>query len=120
MKTKTNVTLYFCDHCNKHYLKKSACERHEKEVCNKNPRNRILCMDCKHHVGKDISGDLTVNWCAAYDKMLQSRFEGRHGLIEENGIAMPTKSEGCPHHVECDTLENLGFTSHEFYGPTSR
>lgn len=66
-----------------------------------------------------VAGHTYLN--KAGDSMVYiGRFEGRHGLIEENGIAMPTKSEGCPHHVECDTLENLGFTSHEFYGPTSR
>jgi hypothetical protein len=116
MKTKTNVTLYFCDHCNKHYLKRSACERHEREICNRNPRNKVLCMDCKHHVGKDIDDQNTVSWCEAYGRELQGRFEARHGLLEEYQTAMPSKSEGCPHHNEVDTLEKVGFTSHEFYG----
>ncbi len=116
MKIKENVTVYFCDHCDKHYLRPSACQRHERDVCNKNPRNKVLCMDCKHHVGKDISADITVSWCAAYDKMLQGRFEARHGLLEADQVVMPSRSEGCPHHIEEDTLESIGFTSFEFYG----
>lgn len=51
-----------------------------------------------------------------WQKMLQGRFEARHGLLEADQVVMPSRSEGCPHHIEEDTLESIGFTSFEFYG----
>jgi hypothetical protein len=47
MKTKTNVTLYICDHCKKKMQRKGAMERHEK-WCPKNPENEKACSTCKH------------------------------------------------------------------------
>ena len=44
MKTKTQQ-VHRCDHCNKHYLVKSACEKHE-NFCSANPINDSKCFDC--------------------------------------------------------------------------
>lgn len=44
MKTNTKPT-YKCDHCNKLYQVKSACKRHEEELCRKNPKNHHRCFD---------------------------------------------------------------------------
>lgn len=47
MKTVSNVTLYFCDGCNKRYVKKFACEAHEK-TCSRVVGNRPQCIGCEH------------------------------------------------------------------------
>jgi hypothetical protein len=44
MKTKTQE-VHRCDHCSKHYLIKSACEKHE-PYCSANPVNATKCFDC--------------------------------------------------------------------------
>lgn len=48
MKIKENVTLYICEHCNKKYQVKKACEKHE-IYCFKAPDNYHKCFQhCKH------------------------------------------------------------------------
>ncbi len=44
MKTKTQQ-VHRCDHCKKHYLIQSACEKHEK-YCSANPVNVTKCFGC--------------------------------------------------------------------------
>ncbi|NPA44811.1 MAG: hypothetical protein GXO49_04685 [Chlorobi bacterium] len=46
MKIETK-TIYRCEHCNKIYLRKHACEKHE-IMCSKNPKNYRPCFDCQH------------------------------------------------------------------------
>lgn len=46
MQTKTKEVFY-CEHCNKHGLSKSAMLRHEK-FCSSNPLNQHACYTCKH------------------------------------------------------------------------
>ncbi|WP_288373996.1 hypothetical protein [uncultured Chryseobacterium sp.] len=45
--------VYFCSHCNKHYLHKGFATRHE-EFCSKNPKNHKPCYDCKYFDKKEI------------------------------------------------------------------
>lgn len=45
MRTLTRET-YYCDHCNKLYLSKYFCGKHEIQ-CGKNPNNKRDCFDCK-------------------------------------------------------------------------
>jgi len=45
--------IYKCDHCNKCYQIKSACERHE-TLCNKNPNNHRPCFECNKLTKKNI------------------------------------------------------------------
>lgn len=47
MKTKTNVTLYICEHCRKPYQVKIACINHE-QWCTKNPDNFAKCSGCTY------------------------------------------------------------------------
>jgi hypothetical protein len=45
MKVKENVTVYYCDHCNKKLIVKRAMEKHE-QLCYKNPENTRACSGC--------------------------------------------------------------------------
>jgi hypothetical protein len=45
MKTKENVTLYICEHCNRKMQIKNAMIKHE-EICSKNPKNVSACSGC--------------------------------------------------------------------------
>lgn len=40
-------TVFYCEHCKKHYLAKHACINHE-EICSRNPANQRPCFDCHH------------------------------------------------------------------------
>lgn len=46
MKQK-QITAYWCDHCNKLYQRKHACEKHEAN-CTNNPKNHNACFHCSH------------------------------------------------------------------------
>lgn len=66
MKQRTKE-VYYCDHCNKHGLVKSAMERHILS-CTKNPDNFHPCFTCKHFRQHQ------VEWsCDAKGISLQSR-----------------------------------------------
>lgn len=54
MKTKTNVTLYICDHCKKKMQRKGAMEEHEK-WCPKNPENEKACTYCPFLKETDVT-----------------------------------------------------------------
>ncbi len=55
MRTKQNVTLYYCEHCKRApYQRKGACERHEK-MCNANPANNRACFGCRYLTKKETS-----------------------------------------------------------------
>ena len=47
MKTSTGKDYYRCEFCNKLYLVKSACEKHEL-LCSSNPNNFDVCINCNH------------------------------------------------------------------------
>lgn len=53
MKTRT-IVVYNCEHCNKLYQVKSACERHEIK-CTKNTANHRACMNCIHLDKKEVT-----------------------------------------------------------------
>lgn len=46
MRTETK-SVYYCEHCNKHGLSKSAMTKHER-WCSKNPINHKACYGCKY------------------------------------------------------------------------
>lgn len=52
MKIFTNTEYYRCEYCNKLYLRKSACEKHE-GLCGSNPKNKDACIDCNYCTKKD-------------------------------------------------------------------
>jgi len=55
MKIIKDITMYICNHCNKKYLRKQACIKHEAR-CNKNPVNKRPCLEsCKHLGQKNVS-----------------------------------------------------------------
>lgn len=41
------MTMYFCEHCNKMYRRPKWCEKHEAK-CFKSPANDRPCFNCKH------------------------------------------------------------------------
>lgn len=52
------VTIYRCGFCNKLYLKKAYCERHE-NICGKNKINWRDCFECPHLQNK--TGETPTN-----------------------------------------------------------
>jgi len=56
MKQVDNVSLWFCDHCNKLYRVRHACTKHEK-FCNRNPANRHPCFHYCIHLSKGEESD---------------------------------------------------------------
>lgn len=58
MKIKENITVYQCDHCKKHYVRKHMCEKHE-NLCTKNPENIPACWGCANLIkeGFEIEGE---------------------------------------------------------------
>lgn len=82
-------TVFYCDHCSKKYLKKSAMALHER-FCMKSPDNVPMCFKgysgCKHF----------RNWnCAVFDKSLCTpRYAYLHRtsrLLEDNDIEVMPK-----------------------------
>lgn len=43
----TDKVIYKCEYCNKVSLSKGAMTLHER-ACGKNPKNHMMCADCKH------------------------------------------------------------------------
>jgi len=109
MKQKTKE-VYYCDHCNKHGLRKDVIVKHE-NACYYNPENKHNCYGCIFLNTKD--------WvCMAQNKLkLKSRslsvkdVNGRHKDRE----VMPKLNE-CPHFMGIDTaLDKMqGDVSDEF------
>jgi len=112
MKIQTGVTLYRCDHCNKRYQVKNACEKHER-FCGKNPINHHACLTCEHlcKTVEEIEVDeysnewntviskqikVTTFTCKALDKQLYSFRALAKNLVERFGIEgelMPLKCD---------------------------
>lgn len=110
MKIRENVTLFCCEYCNKHYLRKHFCIAHEPN-CRANPINQHPCFDCpfllpgKRTVFYDAwdgehSTEIRSFACTArgipvysYKVEAMSRV---HSDMEE-GERMPTDEEGCPY-----------------------
>lgn len=78
MKTFENQTHYKCDHCNKLYLRKHACEAHEPK-CRKNPKNHRPCFGChfiENRIGTGIPDppfspqEISVTFCTLKDKLV--------------------------------------------------
>ncbi len=104
MKTVTNKTLYICDGCKKRYLRKSACEEHEK-VCPRVVGNIPQCTTCAHF-GKEpavyddpyTSGMVTTHFdvflCKSYNEYLLSKSGAKNGLLAHIcSMPMPTDSD---------------------------
>jgi len=102
MKEKITA-IYRCDFCRKLYLRRVACEKHEK-FCAKNPANQHACfMFCKNLVRErieiEISGDYqdykiqqTQFQCKASGKFMHSFIAERKGIVgylEETTERMP-------------------------------
>ena len=56
MRQKDNTTVYHCDYCNKHLLRKYAMVNHEKR-CGNNPDNFTACSDCENLERVEIEVD---------------------------------------------------------------
>lgn len=112
MKTKTGVTVYYCDHCKKKMFRKHAMEHHEK-WCPKNPDNAKACSLCKHleETKIEIYYD-TFNGegsmirkafrCTKLDKLLYPLAVERRGL----NLRFGTFDDQEPMPKECEHMDN--------------
>lgn len=87
-------TVYNCDFCNKLYLVKTACEKHELH-CGSNPVNFSACSGCIHlkekagtvyysdHNGEDRPVSVNQFECAKLGKMLYPHKVVKKGLLEK-------------------------------------
>jgi len=107
MKEKLQMT-YYCDFCKKMYVRKSACETHEKG-CSHNPENDRKCFGCKHLKRENIdryfdtyigeqSEQVSVFYCEKLDTCLYPpKVEAKGNAFEFGDINnIPMKSE-CEH-----------------------
>lgn len=102
MKEKTQKN-YFCDHCNKLYLRKNACENHELK-CSRNPVNFRPCFQgCRfltkekvsiyagfdnYATGDPVNTNRDFFFCKAKNIFLytpQNEIKGNHEHTDENG-----------------------------------
>jgi len=109
---QSQKTVYQCDHCNKKYFVKSACEKHE-QWCHKNPENKKACSDCKfcktttvEHHSDSYFGQNTqmvpIVYCQVklhYLIPLSSQRKGNAYLMEDLGDG---DIENLPMPKECD------------------
>jgi hypothetical protein len=115
MKTKTNVTLYICDHCKKKLLRKWAMEKHEK-MCDSNPENSKACSGCAflqpttieveygddYYTGEPVIKMSKAFRCTKLDKLLYPLKVEQRGLVEK----YPYTFEGQdPMPKECEHKE---------------
>lgn len=114
MKTKTGVTVYYCDHCKKKMFRKGAMEHHEK-WCPKNPDNAKACQYCKHleetkvtiygehgYDGSEWTSDRKGFRCTKLDRLLYPLAVERRGL----NLRFETFAEQEPMPKECEHMDN--------------
>lgn len=112
MKTEIRET-YRCDFCNKFYLMKTACLKHE-ERCHLNPSNNRLCYECDHldkkkveSVREDDHGNLItydLYFCKKVDACLHPP------KVEFKGNAIELyEYENMPMKVECEHYKKTTF-----------
>lgn len=117
MKTEIRET-YRCDHCNKFYLRKSACLKHE-EACFYNPENYRICYDCVHLTKKDVEsieeddhGNLvkySMFYCGQIDECLYPPSVGYKGNAKElmDYLNIPMRKE-CELHESSSLCDFFG------------
>lgn len=118
------IIAYRCEHCGKLYMIESACSKHERDRCPKNPEIRPLCYSCEHYQASFDDGEkekveyghgyhydgseycsvkmFAPNRCKHPEKNcklyndIKLSDEMREGLTEVDFVAMPTpRSGGC-------------------------
>jgi hypothetical protein len=104
MKTLTNVTLYFCDGCNKRYVKKIACEAHEK-TCSRVVGNRPQCTGCSNFTkekavyddpwsGSEQETGNEIFLCKKYNEHMVSKKGATNGFLSSIcSMDMPTDAD---------------------------
>jgi len=98
MITKT-IPIHFCDYCRKYYIRKHACEKHEK-YCRLNPTNNHKCFTgCYYLERYKKEGHITVFNCKKKNQLMYSyiaeRINHQH-LYDDEFIRMPLK---CKDHT---------------------
>lgn len=108
MKIETRE-IYKCDHCNKLYQRKHACEKHE-IMCSKNPDNFRACFGCKHltKVEVPIQGyyweyEANVLYCSKLEKYLHPP------KVEHKGNALDFGRLNEPMPRECKDFDDIPF-----------
>ena len=119
MRTLTRET-YYCDYCNKMYISKYFCGKHEHN-CSKNPANFRDCFSCRGC--KSIMGIVTesknglkepfeakVFYCTLIDIYLtppKAENKGNIYTMDKENIFMPKKCEAKEEKTAEDYLNDL-------------
>lgn len=111
------MTVYYCDHCKKKMLRKSAMQHHEK-WCYKNPENAKACDGCVHFQETEVTilaphpydGSLCEQKrkgfrCDKLDKLLYPLAIQRRGLDKRYPETFDSQE---PMPKECEH-QNFGF-----------
>ncbi len=115
MKTRIR-TIYYCDHCNKKYIQKKACETHEK-FCKKNPEHQSICWECKclqkREVDVEVGDEYSrrtllakTYYCSNLNKNIHPRFLNT-GRYIENEIITQNNIEPMP--SQCHLFEKRSY-----------
>ena len=119
MRTLTRET-YYCDYCNKMYISKYFCGKHEHN-CSKNPanfRDCFSCRGCKSKMGMVTESknglkepfEAKVFYCTLIDIYLtppKAENKGNIYAMDKENIFMPKKCEAKEEKTAEDYLNDL-------------
>lgn len=113
MKEKVK-NVYYCDHCKKHGLSKSAMVMHEVR-CNKNPNNKRACFGCQFlekveqvmyidtPMGGEIERKINVLKCKVQNMYVYPP------IVEHKGNMFDWGETNEPMPKECDLRKEIEF-----------
>lgn len=107
------LTIYFCDHCNKLYQRKHACEKHERR-CMSNPENERKCWSCKYRsirraywcedsYGHEVERSMDMSFCSKLSSFIHTP------ITEHKGNAIDLGD-----YYNVPMRKNCEFYKHEF------
>lgn len=117
MKTVSNLTRHYCDHCNKEYKVPHACIKHE-AICSKNDINDRPCLHCSklsvvktlHYKYDEDGEEIAIMKCEKFNKFVhtpQVEAKGNAFLSEDLENELPNE----PMPKECEHYNS----HHDFY-----
>jgi len=104
MKTKTNVTVYQCEFCNKKLFRKSAMELHENK-CTHRPLNIRACFNCPLVDKVKIKYEPSYNFYGADNMITSFTFKCTAKEIFMYPPRIEHSVNGVPGFVECNGEE---------------
>lgn len=128
MRTLTRET-YYCDYCNKMYVSKYFCGKHEHN-CYKNPANFRDCFSCRglvtdyigytqHDKDGNLIEQITVKvfYCSLIDVYVtppKAENKGNIYTMDKDNIFMPKKCEAKEEKTAEDYLNDLNDTNYYY------